>query len=131
MNNLRYLLIACALFATGCTSLSSEEARYANNPQLQVARDQFMRQDYESAAITLMPLAKEGNADAQYSLGYLYYYGLGVPQNTNYGRQLIQASAEQDNERAIEALTALARQSSTFGPNPTKDRTKIDPNEFD
>ena len=131
MNNLRYLLIVCALIATGCTSISSEEARYANNPQLQVARDQFMRQDYESAAITLIPLAKEGNADAEYSLGYLYYYGMGVPQNPNYGRQLIQSAAEQGNERAIEALTALARQSATFGPNPNKGKTKIDPNEFD
>jgi TPR repeat protein len=114
MNYLRYLLISIALICSGCATTSGGDEE--QNEELEIAREQFHKKQYESSAITLLPLARAGNAEAQYSLGYLYYYGLGIPRNEDYGWQLIQASAEQGNDRAVAALTLLSRQEGTLGP---------------
>ncbi len=37
--------------------------------------------DYATALREWRPLAKQGNAKAQYNLGHMYRYGLGVPQD--------------------------------------------------
>lgn len=116
MSYLRYLLISLALICTGCAT-TEDEREESDTEQLEVAREQFLRKDYEGAAITLLPIARDGNAEAQYSLGYLYYYGMGIPRNQDYGWQLIQASATQGNDRAVAALTMMSRQEGTLGPN--------------
>lgn len=41
----------------------------------------FNREDYVRAAFLLRPLGENGNAHAQTYLGFMYYYGRGVPQN--------------------------------------------------
>jgi len=47
----------------------------------QKARDAFKRDDFATALREWTPLAKQGDADAQYHLGMMYGYGYGVPQN--------------------------------------------------
>lgn len=117
MNYLRYLLVSIALLCSACVTTEKDDEELEAQAQLDLAREQFLRKDYESSAITLLDLVREGNPEAQYSMGYLYYYGLGVPRNINYGRQLIQAAAEQKNDRAIEALKLLDRQTAALGPS--------------
>ncbi|MFI4955166.1 MAG: hypothetical protein ACHP9Y_04555 [Gammaproteobacteria bacterium] len=121
MNYLRYLLISVALLCSACATNQKDEEDIEAEKQLDLAREQFLRKDYESSAISLLDLVRDGNADAQYSMGYLYYYGLGVPRNINYGRQLIQAAAEQNNARAIEALKLLDRQTAALGPSESSE----------
>lgn len=41
----------------------------------------FNRQDYVRAAFLLRPLGENGDPRAQTYLGFMYYYGRGVPQN--------------------------------------------------
>ena len=41
----------------------------------------YQRGDYATAIRKLRPLAEQGNAKAQYSLGVMYDKGLGVPQD--------------------------------------------------
>lgn len=41
----------------------------------------FDRQDYDEALRLLMPIAHQGNAEAQTIIGNLYHLGLGVKQN--------------------------------------------------
>ena len=41
----------------------------------------FTSGDYASALREWIPLAEQGNADAQYNLGLMYDYGDGVPQD--------------------------------------------------
>jgi TPR repeat protein len=41
----------------------------------------YNREDYASALRLWAPLAEEGDAEAQYSLGVLYHLGQGVPQD--------------------------------------------------
>lgn len=117
MKNLRYLLIGTVMLCSACVKNTDEiEARQT----MDKAKQEYQQKQYESAAITLMPLVRKGNPEAQYTLGYLYFYGLGVHRNTNYGRQLIQTSAEQGNVKAIEALATFAQQEATLGPSVDK-----------
>ena len=51
--------------------------------------------DYEKAAKLYNPLAKEGNAEAQYVLGMMYRAGRGVSQDYNEARKWYQMAAEQ------------------------------------
>ena len=41
----------------------------------------YQRGDYATALRELRPLAEQGNANAQYKLGFMYDRGLGVPQD--------------------------------------------------
>ena len=41
----------------------------------------FYSGDFETASVEWTPLADQGNADAQYTLGFMYEFGRGVPEN--------------------------------------------------
>ena len=51
--------------------------------------------DYEKAAKLYLPLAKNGNAEAQYTLGMMYRAGRGVPQDFNEARKWYLLASEQ------------------------------------
>ena len=61
----------------------------------QDATDAYNRQDYETAYKLILPLAEQGDADAQFNLGYMYYAGQGVPQDYKEAVRLYRLSAEQ------------------------------------
>lgn len=44
--------------------------------------------------------AQQGDPVAQLKLGYIYYHSLGVPQDQEYGLELMEKSAEQGNAKA-------------------------------
>jgi TPR repeat protein len=51
--------------------------------------------DYEKAAKLYRPLAKDGNAEAQYVLGMMYRAGRGVPHDYKEARKWYSLAAEQ------------------------------------
>jgi len=88
------------------------------------ARAAFLSNDYKTTAILLEPLAAKGNAKAQYTLGYLYYHGKGVKQDIQQARSWFIKSSDQNNLKAIRALTLL---NATINNNETQ--KKITPKE--
>jgi len=74
---------------------------------------------YKRAMQQLLGPACDGNTQAQYAVGYMYYYGYGVTQDTDVGYFWIKRSANQGNRTAIEALKMLEHQNKKFHP---KDR---------
>lgn len=68
----------------------------------------FQVQDYRQAFIRLMPEAKSGNADAQYAIGYMYYYGQGVIENRKKAWYWINCAAKAGQVDAIQAVQILA-----------------------
>jgi uncharacterized protein len=52
-------------------------------------------QDYPRAVRIFRPLAERGDPVAQTYLGYMYYYGYGVPQNYIEAAVLLNAAADQ------------------------------------
>lgn len=51
--------------------------------------------------------ARSGDPDAQYALGYLYYYGIGTTKDKQTGLLWIRRAAAQDQTLAREALKSL------------------------
>lgn len=56
----------------------------------------------------LQQAAQAGDPDAQYALGYMYYYGKNVPQNTSMGLNWIKRASVQDQQQAVQAIRMLA-----------------------
>ncbi len=56
--------------------------------------------DYDIARKFWAPLAKQGDCDAQYALGYLYFRGLGVGKSHKKALELWDRSANQGNVQA-------------------------------
>jgi TPR repeat protein len=67
----------------------------------------YKSRDYATAIRLWMPLAKQGDASAQYYLGVMYQNGSGVPQNDAEAAKWYQLAAEQDNAPAQANLAKL------------------------
>lgn len=63
--------------------------------------------EMDTSAQDLNKLALIGDKNAQYTLGYMYYYGKGIPQNKELGMSLIKLSADNGNSKAIVAKNKL------------------------
>jgi TPR repeat protein len=61
----------------------------------QNAMDAYNRGDYSTALKEWQPLAEQGDANAQYNLGKLYYHGWGVPQDYGQARDWYRKAAAQ------------------------------------
>lgn len=69
--------------------------------------ESFKVQDYRQAFIRLLPEAKAGQADAQYAVGYMYYYGQGVIENRKKAWYWIERAANSGQADAVSALEIL------------------------
>ncbi|KGP64135.1 hypothetical protein EP47_10025 [Legionella norrlandica] len=69
----------------------------------------FKAEDYRSAFIRLKPEAEKGNPDAQYAVGFMYYYGKGVVEDRKKARFWIRCAAKAGQPDAIVALQILER----------------------
>ncbi len=79
---------------------------------MQQGKRSFQAGDYKNAFHCLLPVAARGNRDAQYAVGYMYYYGYGVSEDSESGIFWMERSAEQNFEPARKALN-LIRQNDT------------------
>lgn len=69
----------------------------------------FKDQNYRQAFIRLMPEAQKGQPDAQYAVGYMYYYGQGVTEDRKKARCWIKKAALAGQPDAKKALAILGR----------------------
>src|SRR6187431_3039731 len=102
-----------ALCALTLTLVACQSAKITTSPpppkNLTTAQLSYLAQGkryfedgyYKKAMKELLPLACDGNAEAQYAVGYMYYYGYGVKQDTDIGFFWIKRSADQGFEPAI------------------------------
>ncbi len=71
------------------------------------AKALFLNQQYAQAANALLMLAKESHTDAQYTIGYMYHYGYGVPRNKKESIRWITTAAARGHPQAEEALAKI------------------------
>ncbi|MFT4060396.1 MAG: SEL1-like repeat protein [Legionella sp.] len=69
--------------------------------------DSFRVEEYRTAFVRLKPLAKKGQADAQYAVGYMYYYGKGVVEDRKKAWFWITAAANAGQPDALVAAKML------------------------
>jgi len=86
---------------------------------LQDGRDAYERKDYKTAHKLLLPLAEQGDADAQFNLGLMYQKGQGVPQDNKEAVKWLRLSAEQRNERAQDNLVLMHDDSLDYLNSPS------------
>jgi TPR repeat protein len=69
--------------------------------------DSFRVEEYRRAFIRLKPEAENGQPDAQYAVGYMYYYGKGVVEDRKKAWFWINAAANLGQPDAKEAIRIL------------------------
>lgn len=70
----------------------------------------FRVQNYRQAFIRLTPEAKKGQPDAQYAIGYMYYYGQGVVEDRKKAWYWINQAAQAKQAEAMAALNILQQE---------------------
>ncbi len=69
----------------------------------------FQVQDYRQAFVRLKPEAEKGQRDAQYAVGYMYYYGQGVVENRKRAWYWIRCAAKAGQPDALAAIKILSK----------------------
>ena len=64
------------------------------------AVDAYEREDYETSYKLFLPLAEQGDAEAQHNLGVMYDKGQGVPQDDKEAVKWYRLAAEQEHADA-------------------------------
>lgn len=72
----------------------------ATGSSLTKAQDALNKNDYEKAFTLLSPLAEDNNADAQFHLATLYFYGQGTKTDIKKAFSYYKLSAEQGQANA-------------------------------
>ena len=107
-------ILALSLLVAACTTVpvkkhgeSVSQRQEAQRLQFSQGRALFLSKKYEAAAAVLLPLAKQGHLDAQYTIGYMYHYGYGVPRNEKESLRWIALAAGRGHPLAKEALARI------------------------
>ncbi len=99
---MRFRLISLLCFAllSGC---------FTRTYNLKEGIHNFQIQNYRQAFIRLKPEAEKGQPDAQYAVGYMYYYGQGVVEDRRKAWYWITAAAKAGQPDAKQAVKVLRR----------------------
>lgn len=97
---MRFFLIVWIVLLVSCAS-----PQYAQ--ELTAGKIAFQSGDYAVAFQKLLPVAKAGKPEAQYAVGYMYYYGYGVKQDIFSGLKWMNAAAAQHYVPAVTALDMI------------------------
>jgi TPR repeat protein len=105
----------CLLLAlSACTSMPVEPQKSTTPAQQELQQQRFaqgkklfLNKQYAEAATVLLPLAQQGNPDAQYTIGYMYHYGYGLPRNEKESTRWIATAAARGHALAKEALARI------------------------
>ena len=99
----------CALLAIallpGCASTGSRESEAS----MAEARQAFLEQRYGAALPLLEAAARDGDARAQYAIGYMLYNGFGVDEDLDRAMTWIRRAANAGDPLAVEALGRIAQ----------------------
>lgn len=98
----RFIISVICLMLSACTSTIMME-------RMQAGKLCFSAGNFRPAFCRLLPVAVYGYPQAQYAVGYMYYYGYGVCRDTEAGLFWIQQSADQGYRPAICALAIIRR----------------------
>lgn len=115
---LRFInILLFALCLSSCATWFHRPTVGERSELLQGKRE-FENGYYLDAMHRLLPLACDGDPQAQYAVGYMFYYGYGVGQDTVIGCFWIKRAADQGYPPAIEALKTTALNTATNNPKP-------------
>lgn len=97
-------LLLGLIVLNGCSTTPDSAQIDETNAILEEAHLAYNAKAYKKVFELIFPLAAAGNDKAQYALGYLFYYGLGVEKSERQAMHWIQQAAAQGNQKAQKAL---------------------------
>ena len=127
-----WLTACCSAILAACSTVPIENPATPNTTEATQQRDEylqrldqqfqqgkslFLAQKYEEAARILLPLAQQGQLDAQYSVGYMYHYGYGLPRNEKEATRWITTAAARGHLKAQQALQLI---DDYYGQSPNQ-----------
>lgn len=83
------------------------------------AMEEFVRGDYIRAYAKLETRARLGDTSAQYAVGYMNYYGLGVAENRDLALNWFRVSARYGYQPAQQAIRILTHREYKAAVNPS------------
>ena len=83
---------------------------------LQHGIESFRVQNYRESFVLLLPEAKQGQPDAMYAVGFMYYYGLGVVENRKKAWYWINRAAVNGQPDAQCAIRILSKGKTLRAP---------------
>lgn len=117
----QYRLILIILFSS--LLLACASARMAE--EVQSGKVAFDSGNFKQAFIQLLPLAVKCSPEAQYAVGYMYYYGLGVEAHKESGLFWINQAAKQMYRPAIRALQIIDKDKAESHAPPRRKSNKL------
>jgi TPR repeat protein len=112
----KFLLVLFMIALAGCSNVkktflstgpSASPASCETNPYLKA---------YHCSIEAVQVNASRGNPDAQYALGYMYYYGIGTSRNTDLALVWIKKAAAQKQDLAVKALPMMQPAANSTSP---------------
>ena len=101
--SLRVLLMVSFFCLTGLSGCALRDGNLRDGIR------SFQVQNYRQAFVRLMPEAEKGQPDAQYAIGYMYYYGQGVIEDRKKAWHWISCAAKAGQADAMTAVGILKR----------------------
>lgn len=99
-----YLLAFLSCFLASCM--------WTHGYHLHHGIESFRVQNYRESFVFLLPEAREGQPDAMYAVGFMYYYGLGVIENRKKAWYWINRAAIHGQADAVAAMHILRKRRS-------------------
>ena len=99
------LLGGIMLLLQGCATTPSPPPSDEARTQAKIA---YLLSDYQRTLAIVLPRAEAGEAWAQYTLGYMYYYGHGVRQDRKTAKRWIESAAAKGYAPAQQAMLRLS-----------------------
>jgi TPR repeat protein len=94
-------MLACVVFLVALLpALFAQAPATSGNVDFSAGLKAFERDDYATALNVWRPLAEKGDAAAQYSIGFMYDQGKGVPQDYAEAARWFRKAADQGDARA-------------------------------
>ena len=99
------ILCSGALLLNACSTQNNEQKLI--NKEVSAGKINFAQGQYPLAFTDLLPAAEKGDKQAQYAVGYMYYYGKGTTQNIYEAKKWFEKSAQQGDPNAKKALAIV------------------------
>ncbi len=98
-----FLIASCATLLSACSQNKFAGPTNPAYPNAAACAGNQYLERYNCSLEQLTAAARSGDADAQYGLGYMYYYGIGTMRDETTARKWIRKSAAQGQPLAIKA----------------------------
>jgi TPR repeat protein len=110
MQTLLKTLIIClsVILLAACVNKHPPEHPNGTESYLENGKRLFEQQHYKEAMQNLLPLACDCVPEAEYAVGYMYYNGYGVAQDTDVGTFWIRRAAQHGYQPANVALQSIS-----------------------